>query len=680
MNVKRLCLKEVIGKDTKDAISVQLSRKYTSLAAELKKRYSSQFSLKDIDGFIDKRADLFLLDEANYGFYYFSDAYDYLEIGSFSQKDAPSGKFDEFKDEVQKIIYSKTQNKVSFDGIEESPNFKYIKEEMNDFLLEQDKVRIAKHLNDDLTRSILHKIGSGAWREEFNHVDAEKLEAILNALEEFNLIKREYVVFCTETKAQIIRVSSYNIIEESQRRGFKCFSCGRMLDEEKVSQFITLTQLGQLFSKKNLWVVYIVAAYFYEHLKRDLKIFFKEEIENASIDLIINYQSKLILLQIKEDEVNLADIYYFLSKKQFYNIDYGCIFSLNAYSSAVKYFLEGKNEEGILFYASWDDFYENIHLVLERACSSNISDIINIFSGCTKVDVKNYVEEFLKELPLQKEREKTALLGEPIQEEELIGKPQKILADFEIAPLEDHIEGVSDQETPAPGVYGESVEFHKKTVNAVRSAKNDIAKLGILGAEENLRNIIKAASLSCAVLELNTGYVIYDFTENPAGLDLTAPYFCEIFSRAKDIAQQAGFRDIEHIYFGMEEEAVSVYNGLEYAILVQVGKDLKLVPDISFEAFNTMSSFAGIEGAFSINYAGDLISDELKSSFNINTAMDFVFKLYGMAKPFIEKIGMSGINKIVAEVENYKFIIFPGREKIDVLVASGGFEMYKLYV
>ena len=102
MNVKRQCLKEKLNKDIKDAVSRHLYKKYLSLSEDLKKKYLSEFNIKDIKSAADRRSDLFLIDENNFNFYYFSEKYDYLEIGAFSLTEKISDKFEEFKEEIKK--------------------------------------------------------------------------------------------------------------------------------------------------------------------------------------------------------------------------------------------------------------------------------------------------------------------------------------------------------------------------------------------------------------------------------------------------------------------------------------------------------------------------------------------------------------------------------------------------
>lgn len=661
MDIKRLCLKEKLNKEIKDSVSNQLNKKYLSLSEDLKNKYLSEFALKDSKSLGSKRADLFLLDENNFNFYYFSEEYDYLEIGSFSLKDGISNKFEEFKEEIKKIIISKTQNKVNFEGIEESPNFKYVKEEMQELKLEPDQINIAKELKNEFVRDIINKIGNGMWLSEFKEVDKIVLETALQKLESYNLIMREYVVFCNETKAQIIRVTNYKVIEQSRQRGFKCFSCGRMLDDEKIDHFITLTDAGKLFAKKNFWMGYIISAYLYDHLKKDLKIFFKEEIEKTSLDLIINYQSKLILLQIKQDKIDLADLYYFMNKKRFYNVDFGCIFSLIEPDPVVKYFLGNKNAENIELYTQWDEFYGNIPKILDRACSRNIAELINIFADNTKIDITDYLQEYLKEAVLMPKKEIT-----------LVEEKKETIPVFEEKPA---IAVTEEKESlfPAPSFPAKIENDYIKADFAIKELVDNIIKNGILNikndAEKTLKDVCSTGVFSCALVDEVSGYYIYNFLSDKFEKEEEiGPYFAEIFSQATSAAGKLSIPLFEKLYFEAGSETVSLYNAGDLIIVMLGRQPSRLMHEEGTESFYEDEK---TKCSFIVSLSGEVTINKTEEDINLIVLKDFVFNLYDIAKPFLAKAGIEKIDKIAVENKDYEVIAVFEEDKINFILNRG---------
>lgn len=656
MNVKRQCLKEKLSKDIKDACSRHLHKKYVSLSEDLKKKYLSEFNLKDIKNVEDRRADLFLIDENNFNFYYFSEKYDYLEIGAFSLTDNVSDKFEEFKEEIKKIITAKSHAKPNFEGMEESPYFNYIKEEMCEFKLEPQQINIATELKDEFIRNIINKIGHGVWLSEFIDTDKIVLETSLQKLESYDIIKREYVVFCNETGAQIIRVNNYNVIEESHKRGFKCFSCGRMLSQERTDHFITLTESGKLFAKKNFWAAFIIAAYLYDHLKKDLKVFYREEVDKESLDLIINYQSKLILLQIKQDKIDLADLYYFISKKRFYNVDFGCVFSLAEPDPLVRYFLNHKNAENIELYTGWEGLFNNIPGILNKACGKNIMDMVSMFSDNTRIDIMDYLREYLKEPAIKAEKEAVCL-----KEKAEVPEPPVQAVVKEKIEIEEKPKKKPRQAEAAPLIVESD---YVKTILAAEALASGIAKNGILNSKDDTEKILKDISspglFSGALIDEVSGFYLYDFMapefkkEEEMG-----PYFAEIFSQAKDISEKLSLPRVNMLRFEAANEAVYLYNAGD-CVLLLMEKDLK----------NRASSmeYKKILSSFEVNLSGDMLVNNMSETIDCSAVKEFIFNVYNMAKPFISKTGMEKIEKIAVKNNDYEITATFEADKISFII------------
>lgn len=663
MNVKRQCLKEKLNKDIKDAVSRHLYKSYQSLSEDLKKKYLVEFNLKDIKSVAERRADLFLIDENNFNFYYFSEKYDYLEIGAFSLTDKVSGKFEEFKEEIKKIITAKSHAKPNFEGIEESPHFNYIKEEMNEFELDPRQINIAAELRDEFIRNLINRIGNGVWLSEFIDTDKIVMETSLQKLESYDLIKREYVVFCHETGAQIIRVNNYNAIEESHKRGFKCFSCGRMLSEERTDHFITLTESGKLFAKKNFWAGFIIAAYLYDHLKKDLKIFYREEVDKESLDLIINYQSKLILLQIKQDKIDLADLYYFISKKRFYNVDFGCVFSLVEPDPSVRYFLNHKNSENIELYTRWEDLFNNIPALLNKACGRNIMDMVNIFSENTRIDIMDYLREYLKEPAVKAEKEKV-FAEEKAEEKESIAPviKEKIVIEEKAETKQEEKPKKKPRQAEAAPAAAES--GYAKTITAAESLAGDISKCGILNlkddAEKILREISAPGLFSSALIDEASGFYIYDFMapefkkEEEVGA-----YFAEVFSQAKDISEKLSFPPVNMLRFEGSGEVVYLYNA-GGCVLLLMEKDSKTRAS-SPQDKKALSSFE-------VNLSGEMTVSDTSKTIDCGAIKEFIFNVYNMAKQFISKTGMEKIEKIAVKNKDYEITATFEPDKINFVI------------
>ncbi|MFH1452806.1 MAG: hypothetical protein ABIH00_02345 [Armatimonadota bacterium] len=657
MDIKRLCLKEKLSKETKYKLSRYLNKKHHSLLADLKRKYLSEFGISDINDGIERDADLFLLDGKNINFYYFSKDYDYLEIGTFSLDERIGTGFEPFKDDVRNVLSSDIRNNIMFEGTEESPYFKYVKEETHPFDLNKEQLRIADELKDEDVRCVIEQIKEGIWINEFKNTDGEKLEEILKKLEEHGLIKREYVVFCTETKAQIIRVSSYDIIEESHGRGFKCFSCGRMLDEEKINQFITMTDAGALFARKNFWAGFIIAAYLHNNLKRDLKVFYKEETERNSLDLIINYQSKLILLQIKEEELDLADLYYFMSKKQFYKADLGAVFSLSEPPPAVKYFLKNKNEENIAVYTSWDEFYNNITEVLDNACVKNIKELISIFTNCTKVELLTYINQFLKE-----SSEKGA---------EKVVKEEKIIHEFK-PELPKEINQVK-----AP-VYKKVISDEKGLLEEYYKAEeiagfifDDMINSDLSGVKNKLKKFDKIKSFGCSVIDFLSGLGLYSSSADmEQETEKIVPYISEVISVSLDIARHFDAGEVRRFYFDIKDRTLMLYPAGEMAVLLlNKNRKIKIIPDIN----NEIIALKGVKGTFLMDSKGSVKEVQVTEDFNLEQIKEFILELYNIAIGFFIRMNIKTIEKFMVECGNYKFIVCVDKDGFRVLVADKSF-------
>lgn len=174
-------------------------------------------------------------------------------------------------------------------------------------------------LRDQATRQLAIAIKSaggllvGDLQKQLSRSSVGEAETVNRVLTEAGLITGETVVVCGKSSAQTARVPSREILEHLATQGLKC-ACGRAVDEERIEEAVTITQLGRDLLDKSRWMT-LLLVHELEQLGIPLgRILIEQDIGGDEMDCIADISGDIVFFELKDKMFNLGNAYSFAAK------------------------------------------------------------------------------------------------------------------------------------------------------------------------------------------------------------------------------------------------------------------------------------------------------------------------------------------------------------------------------
>lgn len=155
----------------------------------------------------------------------------------------------------------------------------------------------------------------------------------LGELRSLGLIQSEYVIVCSRTGNAVLRTDDPNKLSKMAPDWMKC-ACGRPLNEERVDQVIIPTERATGLNDKGRWMTSLATG-----ILSKLGINREQIIVDSGpqgTDIVLDLSGDLVLVMLKDREVNLADAYAFNAKVSRIKAAEGMIVSNEGLSSDAK--------------------------------------------------------------------------------------------------------------------------------------------------------------------------------------------------------------------------------------------------------------------------------------------------------------------------------------------------------
>lgn len=365
---------------------------------------------------IDFAGDLIILDDGGTAYYLIYNGKG-VEIGWFGEEKSRHS-YEEFR----AIVEDSVRHEVSASWrllTENHKNFSILSAEWGQCPLGEMEEKAGKLLSRKEDREFLRHLGTLGrslietaleGKESSGNppvLDEARLAraVMLQQFESLGVVKREYVIFCQQTKNQISMVESLGAIEEASRRGFKCFYCGRSFVDERIDQLVSLTTFGMRLVSSHYWV----ALQFHEASKEHLspsQILWTEDNYGGTIDFIVSVDGGLTLIIIKEGTIKLDDAFRIKVKSDLYRPDLIAVVTTVHESADVKKFLKGINKP-VLWLTKINELGSFIADILDATKKEQFKNILADLIPLTTCDVKGLVMDWF--FPGWQERRKASL-------------------------------------------------------------------------------------------------------------------------------------------------------------------------------------------------------------------------------------------------------------------------------
>ena len=366
----------------------------------------------------------------------------YIEAGCMMPDDEGAQAFQGFCERIREAVWpgkADTQ-RVPWSALAPtSSSFDMVTEEGQRFNPPTQQLDAARALADPKRRQMLSTIQArrSVLLENLANDGTSTMEVAqeVHLLESLGLLQKDFVVFCREQGNQISRVQSFNEIEEATRRGFKCFSCGRPMAEERIDQLLSCTPAGTQLARPNYWLTLLLSQTLEKMgIRRDKQVTVGASEGSRIIDLFAGHDGFLMMFEVREEDVRLDDIYLFLSRVRYYRPDAAFYVTTCPVSTEVRQYLASAEcEARVLLVEQEEGVGAAVSDVLKRSMHARFREVVRELEPQTRVDVGALVYEFFfgKEVP--KSDERPAVVGKHGEPSglEMLAEPPK--------PAEEHV-------------------------------------------------------------------------------------------------------------------------------------------------------------------------------------------------------------------------------------------------
>ncbi|HEY4001580.1 MAG TPA: hypothetical protein VGO93_22085, partial [Candidatus Xenobia bacterium] len=255
------------------------------------------------------------------------------------------------------------------------------------------EVEAAAELENDVTRTVLQDViskNSVFFNKLAENRERASTERLVDRFDSLGMITRDYAVLCSKTGQQILRVASRAAIEDPSHKNFKCYICGKAINEETVDEIITASDFGKKILTDDYWLLVRVV----EALRRmglssdDLRLHRDEGLVNLSAT--INQEAWLFVLATHR--LTLGDAYLISAHVATEAVAHTVIVSNARVSNLMQSHLERSNPDTsfdvVDSLSGLDDRFDNI---LREQEKSSLKQCLESFAALTPIRVQDLI-------------------------------------------------------------------------------------------------------------------------------------------------------------------------------------------------------------------------------------------------------------------------------------------------
>jgi len=462
MEIIREKLDVPISQRTSELLWEDLSKYYKPLLHGVRAKNREKIGLDYMDGSLFYNGEIFFTESDQLLYYLASEDKESIEAGTILTTDEGRQIFSGFKEKIRDTALIDKSHLTSWEPVElENRQFELIKEETSTLEIDQMETEAAFVMKDDNLRNLLKRInekGSCFQDELMRGEEDYDTPGMLNQLEILGLISKEFFIFCRKTGQQISRINSLASLEDARIHGFKCFNCGRIISEEKISPQVKCSKLGEKFSQANYWLA-LHLIYILEDMGIDIEnIYYKTEKNNRVFDLFVNSYGHFFMFEIKDEPVRLEDVFMFLSRVNLFKPFRAILISSHPVPLDVHMYLKNYRGTPLTLVEGLDELEDYLVDCFKHKQEVYLEGLFRKFTGDTEIDIfQMFLEKFFEgkeEFVFKKPKRKPLEIAREAREE-VIEK----MEDFkEILPGEE-LEEVAPLTQEMPAVATETMEI-----------------------------------------------------------------------------------------------------------------------------------------------------------------------------------------------------------------------------
>ena len=318
MQLMREKMSARVTREREHELWTRLGEQFQPLVVDVSLGLRRALQLPVVD--VSRGGELFRAGESDLLYYWIPEDRRSVEIGAIFGELPPQKAYDEFRQTIAEALGSTRWTRVS----PVTERSQQLQEETETFPQGSADLESAKVLANPLHRRLLLEAARrpGVTVEAVVGPDKElDWEGGVEALERNGLVQREFQVFCRDTGIQLCKFASKAALVEAAQMGFRSFSSGRPINEERLVQFLFITDRGRWLARRNLWLALALA----DHLRSlgvpSAQLRWTYERDYRTVTLFTSYQQAICLFEVQEDAVTADQAFRFFSRVRYYQPD-----------------------------------------------------------------------------------------------------------------------------------------------------------------------------------------------------------------------------------------------------------------------------------------------------------------------------------------------------------------------
>lgn len=264
----------------------------------------------------------------------------------------------EIEDEIQSILTNLKHKLNIIEGWKENIGSNSIFDELcRKFsypIFTEDEFCTARSLNDNklLNTLMMIKSSGGLLYRDFTikTIKTEDIKKIHEKLVGLQLIKSEYVVLCKKTSEQINKAPRKESIAIMGEHGIRCSKCNRLIAEENIEEFLTVTDMGNKMIDGSHWMTLNLVESLLNFGISNQNILVNISEGPEEIDAIVSLGNSLLLFELKDSQFSLGHAYAFQSRIGVYQAGIGIIWATKGVAPEVKDHLNRVKPDAEIYY------------------------------------------------------------------------------------------------------------------------------------------------------------------------------------------------------------------------------------------------------------------------------------------------------------------------------------------
>lgn len=181
------------------------------------------------------------------------------------------------------------------------------------------EVLAASALMDKATRTLALAIKTAGGllvkdiHRQLSESDREGASSIQETLLNSGLVTTENVVSCRKTSAQVARLDAPADVANLSSTGIRC-ACGRPLQDERVEEALTLSDLGREVLDGSKWMTKLLLHELAAVGIPPERVFVEQQSGGDEMDCLADVSGEMVLFELKDKEFNLGNAYSFGAK------------------------------------------------------------------------------------------------------------------------------------------------------------------------------------------------------------------------------------------------------------------------------------------------------------------------------------------------------------------------------